>query len=233
LPSSPDLQLTIGFGQSLDGRIATANGDAKWISGPAALRIAHELRAEHDAIMVGVGTVLNDDPALTCRLPDPLLSTADPLRSPLRVILDSRLRLPLSAQVAERQLPASTLLLTTDAADPQRAAALLAAGVEVLAVAADATGRVALSAVWTALRARQIRSVYIEGGSDLLTSVVASGAALEAVVFVAPRLIGNTGRPALGAALASRVAAAPRGRTVSAALVGADIVWRLQFPARV
>ena len=224
------MQITVGCAQSLDGRIATASGQAKWISSPGTLRLAHQLRADHAAVMVGVGTVVNDDPALTCRLPDPHHSEADPSRSPLRVVVDSTLRTPLTARVASPDPAATTLLVTTDRAEQSRQEALAAQGVEVVRVAAAPDGKVALGALWRALADRGVDSVYVEGGSALLSAIFASGTPLAAVFFVAPILIGSDGVPALARALADRIDQAPRAHSEGMELVDGDLVWRLLLP---
>ena len=230
MPDSPSLQITVGCAQSLDGRIAIASGEARWISSPGTLRHAHQLRAEHDAVVVGVGTVLSDDPALTCRLPDPHRSGADLHRSPLRVVVDSTLRTPLRAQVANPRQSAATLLVTTERAERSREEALAARGVEVVRAAAAPDGRVALEALWRALVDRGVRSAYVEGGSALLSAVVSSGVAVAAVFFVAPILIGGDGVPALAQALAERMDQAPRARSDSIELIDGNLVWRLRLP---
>ena len=224
------MQITVGCAQSLDGRIATATGEAKWISSPGILRRAHQLRADHDVIMVGVGTVVSDDPALTCRLPDPHTSQADPSRSPLRVVVDSSLRTPLRAQVANPDDTAATLLVTTGRAERRRQKALEARGVEVVRVAAAADGRVALDALWCALAERGVSSVYVEGGSAILSAVVTSGIPLSAVFFVAPILIGSNGVPTLARALAKRMDQAPRAQSDGIELVDGNVMWRLRLP---
>ena len=131
--------VTLKLATSLDGRIATPIGESRWITGPAARERAHLLRATHDAILVGTGTVIADDPQLTCRLP----GLAD--HSPVRVALDRQLRIPLEAHlIAEaRQVP--TWVVTLTSADPARQQALRDAGVIVIAAEPDAAGHIDLA----------------------------------------------------------------------------------------
>src|SRR5215204_909315 len=126
--------VTIKYAQSLDGRIATRSGESQWISGSDSLVYAHELRAQHDAILVGVGTVLRDNPRLTVRLVEG--------RDPLRVIADSALRTPLDAALLDE--PRSTLLAATAAAEADRRATLEARGARVIVLPAEEDGRVDL-----------------------------------------------------------------------------------------
>jgi len=128
--------VTVKFAQTLDGRIAAANGSSSRISSPASLKLAHKLRAAHDAILVGIQTVLADDPELTTRLVKG--------RSPTRVILDSHLRIPLDAKVLANQAAAKTLVVVTTAVDKIKLAALRKMGIEVLVIPPDAAGRVDL-----------------------------------------------------------------------------------------
>ena len=131
--------VTLKLATSLDGRIATASGESRWITGPAARERTHLLRATHDAILVGTATVLADDPQLTCRLP------GLEHRSPVRVALDRNLVIPPDARlVAEaRQVP--TWLITAAGSDPERREALQRAGVEIIEAAPDAAGRIDLA----------------------------------------------------------------------------------------
>src|SRR2546421_3962277 len=124
--------VTIKYAQSLDGRIATRSGESQWISGSDSLVYAHELRAQHDAILVGVGTVLRDNPRLTVRLVEG--------RDPLRVVADSALRTPIDKALLDP--PTEVLIAATAAADPTRRAALEALGAQVLTLPTQADGRV-------------------------------------------------------------------------------------------
>lgn len=179
--------VTAKFAASLDGRIATRSGELRWISSEASREMAHRLRQRHDAVVVGVNTVLLDDPALTVRLPDAT-------RQPLRVVVDSTLRTPPNARLFGRA-GGPVLIATTAAAPQERIAGLEAAGAEVLTLAALA-GRVDLRALLRVLGERQVISVLTEGGAELLGSL-RDQALIDAVVAVlAPRLIGGAAAPA-------------------------------------
>lgn len=181
--------VTLKFAQTLDGRIATRTGHSRWISSPPSLRFAHELRSTHDAILVGVGTVINDDPELTVRHVRG--------RNPLRVILDSTLRVPPSSRVLSARGDARTLIATLGDADPEKRRRLERAGVEVLTVPPDETGRVSLPHLLGLLGERRISSVLIEGGAEVITRVLAARLADRLVVVVAPKIIGR-GTEAVG-----------------------------------
>src|SRR5438309_3732699 len=155
--------VTVHYAQTLDGRIASRTGDSRWVSGEGSLRLAHELRAAHDAVLVGIGTVLADDPKLTVRLA--------PGDSPLRVVVDSRLRIPLEANVLDTSV-ARTIVATTPVASEERAAAIRARGAEVLRGNADADARVELGDRLARLREQGIRRMLIEGGRGIITSAL-------------------------------------------------------------
>lgn len=174
--------VTVSYAQTLDGRIATSTGDSRWISGPESLRFAHELRAGHDAIMVGVGTVLKDDPQLTVRLV--------PGRNPLRVVVDSSLRTPLTAAVLAGGAGPGTVLVVTDSALPDRCESARGLGAEVLCLPSDVEGRVDLNALLAGLKKRGIESVMVEGGSELITSLLRLHMVDRLAVCVAPRILG-------------------------------------------
>ena len=173
--------------QSLDGRIATGSGHSRWITDDAARRVVQRMRAEHDAILVGRGTALRDDPRLTVREVEPGRRPAPP---PRRVVLDSRLSLPPGARLASDRLARSTMVLTTARADPARRAALAARGVQVRTVAADAAGRVDVDEALRTLYEHGIRSLLVEGGAAVYTSLLRAGRFDQLTVFLAPLLIG-------------------------------------------
>ena len=173
------------FAVSLDGKIATRTGDSRWISNEASRRLTHTLRAEADAVMAGIGTVIADDPRLTMRDVD----SHD--RQPTRVVVDSTGRLsPSAAMLSE---PGETIVAVANA-PAERAAALREAGVEVLTVGAD-DGRVALRALLLELGGRQITSILVEGGSGLLGSLFDAGLVDKVVAMIAPMIIGGASAP--------------------------------------
>ncbi len=174
--------VTVHYAQTIDGRIAARTGDARWVSGERALRLAHELRASHNAIMVGIGTVLADDPRLTTRL---VMGT-----SPVRVIVDSTLRLPLDANVlADRTSP--TIVATSGTASEERADAIRARGGRILRVPATASGAVDLAAVLAVLRREGITTLLIEGGRGIITSALREQLVDRLTVCIAPKVIGE------------------------------------------
>jgi 5-amino-6-(5-phosphoribosylamino)uracil reductase/diaminohydroxyphosphoribosylaminopyrimidine deaminase/5-amino-6-(5-phosphoribosylamino)uracil reductase len=178
---SPRPRVTIHYAQTLDGRIATCTGNSQWISGDGSLRLAHELRAAHQAVMVGIGTALVDNPRLTLRLA--------PGRTPLRVVADSTLRLPLDSHLLSDG-DAPTVVATTSRAPRERIDAVRASGAEVLVIAQDPAGRVDLPALFAQLFARGIGSLLIEGGGCLITSALHQRLVDRLVVCIAPKLIG-------------------------------------------
>jgi GTP cyclohydrolase II len=174
--------VTVHYAQTIDGRIAARSGDSRWVSGESSLRLAHELRASHDAVMVGIGTVLADDPHLTVRLVEG--------RSPVRVIVDSTLRVPIAANVlADRT--ARTIVATTPAAPHERARAIRAAGGEVLRAHADEDGTVDLADLLRRLRGIGIGSVLMEGGRGIITSALRDHVVDRLTVSIAPKVIGE------------------------------------------
>ena len=174
--------VTVHYAQTIDGRIAARNGDAHWVSGESSLRLAHELRASHDAVMVGIGTVLADDPRLTVRLA--------PGTSPIRVIVDSTLRVPISSNVFTDRT-ARTIVATTPSAPQARARAINAAGGEVLRAHANPDGGVDLTDLLRRLRGIGVGSLLIEGGRGIITSALDAHLVDRLTVCIAPKVIGE------------------------------------------
>ncbi|HKX34264.1 MAG TPA: GTP cyclohydrolase II RibA [Actinomycetota bacterium] len=172
--------VVVKYAQTIDGRIATSTGDARWISGEEERRTSHALRAACDAVLVGVGTILADDPRLTVRLV--------PGASPIRVVLDPRLRLPDDARVLEED--GVTTIVTTGASSAERRAELRRRGVSVVVVPAGPQG-LELHAALEALFEAGIRSVLVEGGARVITSFLSFGLADRLVVAIAPRVMGS------------------------------------------
>mgnify|MGYP000858717899 CR=1 FL=1 len=172
---------------SLDGKIATRSGQSRWITGPEARAYGHLLRDRYDAILVGIGTVLADDPALTTRLP------GGGGRDPVRVVLDSRGRTPPGAKVLNQSSEAPTIIAVTKDAPFERIAALRGAGAEVLVVGEGP--RVDLPALMKLLAAREITSILIEGGAGVHGSALEAGIVDKAAWFIAPKIIGGSEAP--------------------------------------
>jgi diaminohydroxyphosphoribosylaminopyrimidine deaminase/5-amino-6-(5-phosphoribosylamino)uracil reductase len=175
--------ITIKYAQTLDGRIATLTGNSQWISSPPSLKLAHQLRAEHDAILVGRGTVDQDDPELTVRLVRG--------RNPLRVIVDSELGVSPQAKVFQNLTSAPALIATVQKQPPVSFVQSLPLGVEIITTRKDKNGNVALKYLFKALARRNISSVLVEGGSQIITSVIRENLANRMVTVIAPKIIGS------------------------------------------
>jgi len=170
------------WAMTLDGKIATRTGDSQWISNEASRRRVHELRGRMDAIIVGIGTVLADNPLLTARPPGP--------RTPTRVVLDSHGRLPPTSQLAQTARGTPTLVVTAEGLPAQRADDLRGSGCAVLPLPGEG-GRPAIALLLDELGRRRMTNVLVEGGAEVLGSFVDSRAIDEVHVFIAPKLLGG------------------------------------------
>ena len=168
---------------TLDGKTATASGDSKWITGDAARREVHRLRGRVDAIMVGVGTVVKDDPLLTCRLPGG--------KDPLRVVVDSTLRIPLHAAILGVSSEAGTVIATC-CEDQTRREAVAARGAELL-LCKESQGGVDLPDLFARLGERGVQSVLLEGGHHLAGAALRAGLIDRCMIYIAPKLVGGAG----------------------------------------
>jgi len=213
--------VTLKIAQSLDGRTATSSGDSKWITGPEARRFAHLLRAEHDAILVGIDTALADDPLLTCRI------AGLEHRSPARVVLDSRLRLNESSKLVRsaRDIPTSVYSAGADSA------ALRAAGIEIVSVARDARGRPDINAVLRDLADRGITRLLVEGGAGVHASFLDRGVADRLEVFSGPVVLGGAGHSCVDALAALALDEVPRFRRVAKRPLGPDLLETFEAAA--
>ena len=210
--------VTLKFATSLDGRIATASGESQWISGPPARERAHALRASHDAIMVGTGTAVADDPQLTCRLP------GLDHRSPVRVVIDRHLRIPPAARLIADAHVVPTWVLTLPSADPDRRAAFLASRVTLIDVDPDRTGQVDLAAALTALGERGITRLLVEGGAGLAAAFFRARLVDRLVWVHAPLAIGGDGIPAIAGLDLAALADAPAFERLSTETIGDDVL---------
>lgn len=203
-------RVTLKLATSLDGKIAMPSGESQWITGEQSRLQGHRLRAEHEAILVGVETVLADNPRLTARIPG-----EEPLQ-PVRVVLDSRLRTPQASYLAQ-----GALIFT--AATPRAIGAA-----EIVQVAADAAGRPHITAVLEALAARGITSVLIEGGGKVAASFVESGFVDQIEWFRAPIVLGQDGRSGIAGLEFTKLSDAPRFRRLAVQPLGDDLWERYE-----
>jgi len=195
--------LSLKLALSLDGRIATKTGQSKWITSPESRAYGHELRAKHDAVMVGINTVLSDNPRLTVR--------ATRGRNPIRVVVDSKLRMPLERRIVSTATEIPTCILTTDQADPAHQAELEERGINVIRLPATAEGRCDMKVALRELAKREVVSVLCEGGAELAGSLLQGQLADNLHAFIAPMLLGPRGRAcAVDWAGPESIEAAPR-----------------------
>jgi len=215
--------ITLKLATTLDGRIAAASGDARWVTGPAARRLAHALRDISDAVLVGAGTVRADDPQLTCRLPGG--------HDPLRIVLAGRkLRLPARARVLARGGP-PTWLIAPRGAPAARVAALRRRGVEVLLLPGR-RGRVPFAALARLLGTRGLTSLLIEGGGTVAAEALAARVVDRLVLFVAPALLGGDAVAAVAPLALRRVRDAVQITDLAVARLGPDLVLEGRIASR-
>ncbi|MEJ2226095.1 MAG: bifunctional diaminohydroxyphosphoribosylaminopyrimidine deaminase/5-amino-6-(5-phosphoribosylamino)uracil reductase RibD, partial [Syntrophobacterales bacterium] len=203
---------------SLDGKIATRTGDSQWLTGEAARAFGRRLRHACDAILVGVGTVLADDPQLTARLP------RLPSEDPIRLVLDSRLRLPLTARLLHLDSPAPTWIATTSAAPPKKIQDLEALGATVL-VMSEENGRVDLESLMAELGCRQVQSLLVEGGAEVLGTFFDQNLVDKFYFFYAPKFLGSQkALGVIGGVGVDRLAKAHQARDLTLRRLGPDLL---------
>ncbi|MCC7104836.1 MAG: bifunctional diaminohydroxyphosphoribosylaminopyrimidine deaminase/5-amino-6-(5-phosphoribosylamino)uracil reductase RibD [Chloroflexi bacterium] len=210
--------VTVKYAMTLDGKIATRTGSSRWISGEAARAWVGRQRSRADAVLVGVGTVLADDPALTARMPDGGLLP----RQPLRVVLDSQGRLPADSRLASGGLPGRTLVLTTERG---RAALRRLPAIDVCVLRPTVNGQVDPRAALEELGRRSVLHVLVEAGGTLVAALLAHGLVDRVAAFIAPRLAGGATAPTpVGGAGAAEMASALALRSVEMERLGDDVL---------
>jgi len=215
------MKIILSYAQSIDGKIATVTGDSQWISGPQSLELAHELRRDCQAILVGIGTVLKDNPVLSCR------HATGCRDQPLRIILDSKLRTPLAAKVLQELNRQPTLIACSQTADQCKKQALIDHGVQICELPSNQHG-LDLSQLVVELESRGIISMFVEGGQSVITSFLASRLITEAWIVIAPLYIG-AGIAAVGDLGVCKLSQAIRLQGYEVLRYGNDIVWKLTF----
>lgn len=208
-------RVTLKLATSLDGRIATASGESKWITGEAARGQGHRLRAAHDVVLVGIGTVLADDPELTVRLP----GWSGP--QPARAVLDTRQRLPIESRLAKSARSVATWVFSDEAPRTE----LVEAGVRIVRVG---DGRPQPGDVLEALAEAGLSRVLIEGGGQVAASFLRAGLVDAVEWFRAPIVLGEESRPAVGALALNRLGDAPRFRRIAVQPLGDDLWERYE-----
>ena len=207
--------VTLKFAQTLDGRIATATGDSRWISSEEFRKRAHRLRATSDAVLVGIDTALADNPQLTVRLVRG--------RNPTRIILDSRLRIPPDSEIVRTRDVAPVMIATTAVADKKKVAQLRKMGIDILVIQPDEFGEIDLKHLLRALGERNISSLLVEGGARVITSFLRQNLADKVVIAIAPRILGK-GIDAVGELNIARLSQALQLTFQKISRAGADIV---------
>jgi diaminohydroxyphosphoribosylaminopyrimidine deaminase / 5-amino-6-(5-phosphoribosylamino)uracil reductase len=207
--------VTVKIAQSLDGKTASASGDSKWITGEEARRYGHLLRARNDAILVGINTALADDPELTVRLP------GLEKYSPMRVVLDTRLKLKPKSKLVQTARDVPTIVFTTS---PDGGDKLREAGVEVVRVARDARGRPDIAALLTQLAERGVTRLLVEGGATVAAAFLDRGFADRLEIFTAPMVLGAAGHGAIDALAALALDEVPRFTRISIRKLGSDVL---------
>lgn len=214
--------VTLKLATSLDGRIALANGQSKWITGPEARAFGHRLRAMHDAILVGAGTLRADDPELTARTDPPAL------RQPLRAVADSTLSAGLASRLLATAGRSPVLLVHAPDAPGARVAALAQAGARLATAPRAVSGGLDPHGLLAALSSHGAGSVLLEGGGRLAGSFLSAGLVDAIEWFRAPIIIGGDGAPGVAALGLSALADAARWRTTALEAVGDDVRQRLE-----
>ncbi|MFQ6112949.1 MAG: bifunctional diaminohydroxyphosphoribosylaminopyrimidine deaminase/5-amino-6-(5-phosphoribosylamino)uracil reductase RibD [bacterium] len=174
---------TLKIAQTLDGKIATRTGSSQWITSKEARRYVHKMRSQNDAVLVGIGTVLSDDPSLTVRLAKGI--------NPTRIVLDSRLRIPLNARLLSSPLGYKTIIVTTLQASWDKIKSVEERGATVWVMESNSEGRIDLPTLWKKLGQEGIASILVEGGSQIFSALLKAKLVDKVAVFISPKFLGN------------------------------------------
>ncbi len=210
--------VTMKVAASLDGKIASATGESRWITGEKARAYVHQLRNEVDAVMVGIGTVLADDPRLTARL------AGKKGYDPIRIVVDSQLRIPLESKILHLHSFARTILATTKQASNEKIQKIEKLGAQVL-VMEDSNGRVNLTALMKELGRIKITNLLLEGGSELNASMLCEGLVDKVIFLIAPKIIGGqNAKSAVGGQIARPLSQAFKVSDLQISRLGEDLL---------
>lgn len=214
---APRPVVTLAFAQSLDGCITACQGSSTAISNDQSMFMTHQLRAMHNAILVGINTVLVDDPQLTVRYTNG--------ENPVPVVLDSQLRTPPAAKLLHQDRPPAIIVTLPDASEEQESK-LVAAGARVIRMPAASTGGIELSALFCWLWEQKVRSLMVEGGAKVISSVLADCLGDQLVLTIAPKFFGCNGVHAVGTLDTTRSVSRPCLTNVEVEQIGDDlVVW--------
>jgi len=208
--------ITLKFAQTLDGKIAARDGSSQWISAPPALKFTHGLRARNRAILIGVGTVLRDNPSLTTRLVKG--------KSPARIIIDPRLRTPLGSRVTEDTRKAKTIIITTRKAPKAKMEKLKASGVELVVLKNSKNNSVNLRNIIRILYKKGIKSILVEGGKKTITSFIKAGIVDKLIAVISPKILGRGIEP-VGDLGIRNIKGALKLQLVGIKKIGKDIIY--------
>ncbi len=204
--------------ESLDGKIATNTGESKWITGEKAREYAHRLRDEVDAVMVGIGTVLRDNPSLTTRLKN------KKGKDPIRVVVDSNLQIDISSKILTQRSDAKTIIAASKSASKNKIEKIKKTGAEIILLKTK-DGKIPLTQLMKELGKREITSLMIEGGSEVAASALKEGVVDKVVFFIAPKIItGREAKPSIGGEGISKLKDALMLKDVSVKRAGEDIM---------
>ena len=212
--------ITVKFAQTFDGKIAAGDGSSKWISSPESLKLAHRLRSLNDAILIGAGTLLSDNPSLTTRR----------VRgsNPIRVVIDRKLKIPYSSNVLKGIDKAKTIIITTKKAAKKKIIKLEKQGAEVVLASVGKNGYIDLKVVIRILYKKGIQKLLVEGGAALIALFLKSSLADKIIVIVSPKILGR-GTESVGELGIKNIKRALKLRFKSVKSVGEDIVYTAFF----